>query len=191
MVEKKKSPVGKIIGGGCALFVLFIIVIAGCSAVMMSGGGGDDSPSTSSAPKADKSDSDETVVEDDETVEDDSDINVVADGLTRTPSIGMDGFEEQAQGEYVIVDVSITNSSGEEISISGDDFSLIGSDGTKYGVSSDLPITEDTPLIYETINPGNSASGYILFDVPEGTDISSMQYEALFSFDGPTEVALP
>lgn len=191
---KKKSPLVKILGGGCILLVLFIIVIAGCSAIFMSGGG-DDASSSPSVPvaeaeaKAPAEDEADPVEEEDAVVE--PEVSIVADGLERTTTIGSDGWEEEAQGEYVVVTVTVTNNSGEEISISGDDFSLIGADGTEYGVSSDLPITDDTPLIYETVNPGNSVTGYILFDVPEGTEIGSMQYEALFSFDGPSEVALP
>lgn len=91
-----------------------------------------------------------------------------------------------------MVFVTVTNSSGEEASISGDDFALIGVDGVEYGTSSDLPITLDAePLVFDTINPGNSTSGYILFDVPEGTDLDYMQFQALFSFDGPSKVTLP
>lgn len=191
---KKKSPLVKILGGGCILIVLFIIVVAGCSAIFMSGGG-DDASSSSSVPAA-EAEAEAPAEDDTEPVEEEDvvaepEVSIVADELERTTSIGSDGWEEEAQGEYVVVTVTVSNNSGEEINVSGDDFSLIGADGTEYGVSSDLPITDDTPLIYETVNPGNSVTGYILFDVPEGTEIGSMQYEALFSLDGPTEVALP
>lgn len=192
--NKKKSPLAKILGGGCILLVLFIIVIAGCSAIFMSGGG-DDAASSPSVPAAEAeaeapAEGDTEPVEEEDVVEE-PEVSIVADELERTTTIGSDGWEEEAQGEYVVVTVTVSNNSGEEINVSGDDFSLIGADGTEYGVSSDLPITDDTPLIYETVNPGNSVTGYILFDVPEGTEIGSMQYEALFSLDGPTEVALP
>lgn len=191
---KKKSPLVKILGGGCILIVLFIAVIAGCSAIFMSGGG-DDAASSPSVPVA-EAEAEAPVEGDTEPVEEEDvvaepEVSIVADELERTTTIGSDGWEEEAQGEYVVVTVTVSNNSGEEINVSGDDFSLIGADGTEYGVSSDLPITDDTPLIYETVNPGNSVTGYILFDVPEGTEIGSMQYEALFSLDGPTEVALP
>lgn len=197
---KKKSPLGKIIGGGCVLIVLFVIVIAGCSAIFMSGG--DDE--TASAPVAAEAEApaeenspaedapvEEPAEEEEEPEAEVPDVPIVVDEIVRTKTIGMDGMEDTAQGEYVVVYITATNDSGEPVTIDGDGFTLVGADGTQYGVSSDWPITDDPQIIYEDVNPGNSVSGYILFDVPEGTELTSMQYEALFSLDGPTEVALP
>lgn len=193
--KKKKSPLVKILGGGCILIVLFIIVIAGCSAIFMSGGG-DESPATSGAPVSEAEEEAPAEVEaepvDELPAAEDAEVSIVADSVERTKTLGSDGFEQDAQGEYVMVFVTVTNNSGEEATISGDDFTLIGVDGTEYGTSTDLPITLDAePLIFDAINPGNSVSGYILFDVPEGTDLDYMQFEALFSFDGPSKVTLP
>lgn len=208
--SKKKSPLVKILGGGCILLVLFIIVIAGCSAIFMSGGG-DESPSTSGAPVSEIETETETEEEspaeeeaepveeaeaeepsEEETVvEEVSDTPIVVDEVVRTKTIGMSGMEDTAQGEYVVVYITATNESGEQVTIDGDGFTLIGVDGTQYGVSSDWPITDDPQILYEDVNPGNSVSGYILFDLPEGTELASMQYQEFLSMDGPTEIDLP
>lgn len=201
---KKKSPLVKILGGGCILLVLFIIVIAGCSAIFMSGGGEEpasapaapvsvaeeEAPAEEEAEPVEDAEAEEPS-EEETVVEEVSDIPIVVDEVVRTKTIGMSGMEDTAQGEYVVVYITATNESGEPVTIDGDGFTLIGVDGTQYGVSSDWPITDDPQIIYEDVNPGNSVSGYILFDVPEGTELASMQYEEFLSLDGPTEIALP
>lgn len=194
---KKKSPLGKILGGGCILIVLFIVVIGGCSAIFMSGGG-EDGASAPESPAAEAEAEEEAPEEkkaepsEDIPAAEDAEVSIVADSVERTKSLGSDGFEQDAQGEYVLVFVTVSNNSGEEATISGDDFTLIGADGTEYGTSLDLPMTPDAePLIFDAINPGNASSGYILFDVPEDTELSHMEFEAMFSFDGPSKVTLP
>lgn len=137
---------------------------------------------------------DEVIEEDpveNEVVEADPEINITADSLERTSTIGTDGWEEQAQGEYIVVYITASNNSGAPVTVDGDGFTLVGADGTQYGVSSDWPITDDPQIIYEDVNPGNSVTGYILFDVPEGTELASMQYVEFLSDDEPMEITLP
>ena len=81
-------------------------------------------------------------------------------------SVGPDGFEEDAQGEFVVVDVEAKNNGADEVSLGSSDFTLVG-DGVNYSTSDDASFYLEDALIYGDINPGNSYSGTIVFDVPE------------------------
>ena len=88
-------------------------------------------------------------------------------------SVGSGGFGADAQGEFVIVDITVKNNGTEEVTLTSLDFTLVG-DGVEYSTSDDAWY-EDGALSIESINPGNSYSGKLVFDVPEGASISTLE----------------
>lgn len=88
-------------------------------------------------------------------------------------SVGSGGFGADAQGEFVIVDITVKNNGTEEVTLTSLDFTLVG-DGVEYSTSDDA-LYEDGALSIESINPGNSYSGKLVFDVPEGASISTLE----------------
>lgn len=112
--------------------------------------------------------------------------------VERTTQIGDQYLGSDAQGEYVVVHYTFTNNSGEPIDLTSSEMMLLGTDGTEYAETSDGVLAyPEQYAVFETINPGNSFQGVVVYDLPEGTEVSTLSYQALFSFDDPIEVALP
>lgn len=112
--------------------------------------------------------------------------------VERTTEIGDEYFGSKAQGEYVVVEYTFTNNSEDAIDLSSSELSLLGADGTEYSETSDGVLAyPDQYAVYETVNSGNSFTGVVVYDVPEGTEVTTLRYEAIFSFDEPLEVPLP
>lgn len=120
------------------------------------------------------------------------DYALVISGVERATEVGDEYFGSEAQGEYVVVNYTFTNNADEAIDLSSSDMTLIGANGTEYSESSDaMTAYADQYAFLETVNPGNSYEGVVVYDVPEGTEVTTLSYQAMFSFDDPIEVALP
>lgn len=103
------------------------------------------------------------------------DVEITVTNVERgVKSVGPDGFEEDAQGEFVVVDIDVKNNGAEEVSLGSSDFTLVG-DGVSYSTSDDASYYLEGALIYEDINPGNSYSGKIVFDIPDGASYSTLE----------------
>jgi hypothetical protein len=72
-------------------------------------------------------------------------------------------FYSTADGEYLLLDIAVTNNSTSPITISASDFRLEDEGGATYGAC--IPFAEDNMLNYETLNPHASKRGYIAYDV--------------------------
>jgi len=197
---KKKRGIGKILALGCggvfALVVVVIIIIVAAS------GGGDNGDSgstpgddTGATEQQEGSPEEEEAPEEggDETAEgvpEDSDYDITIDSTERATTIGPEGLEEEAQGEYIVIEISFTNNGSEAVDIGSDAFSLQSADGTSYDGSTDSTFMENA-LVYETVNPGNTYTGVVAYDVPEGTEIDSLVYEDIFDLFGqPVEIPI-
>ncbi|GAA1468061.1 DUF4352 domain-containing protein [Nocardiopsis exhalans] len=112
---------------------------------------------------------------------------VTVNGTETAASYGEEFFEEQAQGEFVIVDMTVENGGSESTTFDDSALSLIDSDGNSHAASTLLGA--DT-FFLQQINPGNQASGEALFDVPEGTEPVALEVEDTWSFDEPIRIQL-
>lgn len=88
--------------------------------------------------------------------------------------VGDEILGADAQGEFVTVDVKITNNGDEQIDVFSQDFVLVDGDGKQYSTS-DEAILVDGVISLEAVNPGNSIDGMLVFDVPKGTDIKTLE----------------
>ena len=98
--------------------------------------------------------------------------------------VGDDVLNQQAQGEFCLVDVSVKNigTSAEIFS----DTSQTGADaaGNQYSVDSGAGVyaNQKYSTFLEDINPGNSVKGRLVFDVPAGMKLSAVVlHESMFT----------
>lgn len=97
------------------------------------------------------------------------DLEFVVDGIeTGLESIG-DGFlDEQAQGQYALVEIAVTNVGNEAATFYDGDQILIDTDGREHSSDSGpwIYLDDGDGLFITDINPGNTATGTLVFDIP-------------------------
>jgi hypothetical protein len=98
-------------------------------------------------------------------------------------SIGPEGMEQNANGEYVVIRLRVANVGHSAADISASDFHLRRG-GETYDASS-ASMMADQGFFLDTINPGTARTGTIIFDVPAST--SPSKYELQVYGNGGTE----
>ncbi len=105
-------------------------------------------------------------------------------------SIGPDGFQEKAQGQFVLVTLRVENIGDEPQTFV--DSAQKGFDGKGREVAPDSTAgiyIEDNEVFFEEINPGNTVKGQIVFDIPKGATLTGLElHDSLFS--GGVKVSL-
>ncbi|MFH5212269.1 DUF4352 domain-containing protein [Antrihabitans sp. NCIMB 15449] len=105
------------------------------------------------------------------------------------PSVGASYVTEEAQGQFVLVKLTVRNVGDREQSFTMSAQKLLDGAGRQYSVDDMATITLDQGTAFEQVNPGNSVDATIVFDVPAGTIPSQIElHDSLFS--GGTTVAL-
>lgn len=112
----------------------------------------------------------------------------VTDVQTGVASVGDPMWDTQANGEFVIVSFTITNNGSSPESIFSNDFMLLNDAGAEFATSSDTWHVEDN-LSWEEINPGNSFTGVLVYDVPAGTTVTGLEVTVGW-FSSPVSVDL-
>lgn len=97
--------------------------------------------------------------------------------------IGNDVIGEQAQGQFVLVSVTVTNIGDEAQSFSGDNCPLFDSEGREHSADVGNSIyLEDSNSIYTEVNPGNTMDAVVLYDIPaDATPASIELHDSMFS----------
>jgi hypothetical protein len=99
--------------------------------------------------------------------------------------IGSEFLNEKAQGEFVIIDLTVKNTGSEAAYFSDSDQKLFDTDGNEYSANSAAGIyLEDNDVWLTEINPGNQVEGKIVFDVPAGTSLASLELHDSFLSGG-------
>ncbi|WP_019610675.1 DUF4352 domain-containing protein [Nocardiopsis sp. CNS-639] len=161
---------------GCGAAALLVLVLAiACSAVLFSGG---DSEREQPGGETEEGAAESVSMGEPGTV---GQWRVVVDGIETTSSHGGEHTTEQAQGEFKVVDVTVENTGDRATVFDSSAVSLIDAEGNTYSSST---LVDDAPFL-EQINPGNRISGSAVFDVPEGTEITEVRVEDLFSLEEP------
>ncbi|WP_017557069.1 DUF4352 domain-containing protein [Nocardiopsis baichengensis] len=179
-----------LIGCGGAV-VLLLLIVVGCSAFMFGGDGPSDSPATDDADQEEgaggeggEEDAETVGVGDPGRV---ADWTVTVDGVEASPTYSDGVTEEEAQGVFEVVSLTVTNEGDESVTFDSSAVALRDADGKEYSSSTTLG---SDALYLEQINPGNSASGEVVVDVPEDTEITEVVIEDVFSFDEPLVIEL-
>lgn len=90
-------------------------------------------------------------------------------------------MKETANGQFIILDVTVKNNENESLSVADDFFKLKLGD-KEYSASTNASVAlaaDKSEFLYKQINPGNSATGKIAFDVPDdvAADLSKLSVQ--------------
>lgn len=185
--QPRKRSKWKVGGIGC-LGVVALVVIIGVAASL---GGGDAptsttvqaSPSTSSTwgskPGQDKA----TAAGIGDTVKD-GDFDFTVTKVEAGPKvIGTADFGAKPQGKFVLVHVKVTNHGDQAGTFFGDNQKLKDQKGREFSADSEAAIyLDDAQSLLEEINPGNTLTGVVIFDVaPDATPTSLELHDSAFS----------
>lgn len=107
-------------------------------------------------------------------------VTKVSGGVTQ---VGSTEFGQEAQGQFILVSVTVTNVGDSSETFFGSDQKLLDGDGKEYSADDEAAIyLEDSNSLLEEINPGNTAKGTIVFDVPQNVTPKFIEFSgALFS----------
>lgn len=106
-------------------------------------------------------------------------------------SVGSNPYmKKDAQGVYIVVHVDVTNIGDKPQSYFGDNQKLIDGQGKQFSNDSEAGLNlNGANAITAEINPGNKVSVGIAFDVPAGTEPTTIEFhDSMFS--GGAKVAL-
>ncbi|GAA4576364.1 DUF4352 domain-containing protein [Planotetraspora kaengkrachanensis] len=84
---------------------------------------------------------------------------------------------KDAQGQFVLVHVTVKNIGERSQAFTGEAQKLFDATGKEFSADSEAAIYlgQASKSLYEEINPGNSVKGIVVFDVPRGTDAASIE----------------
>jgi hypothetical protein len=114
----------------------------------------------------------------------DGKFNFVVNGVDCSATeIGNEFLSQQAQGQFCIVDLTVTNIGDRAQSFFGDNATLFNAQGQQFSADGEAAIyLEDSSSLYEEINPGNTLASKVVFDVPAGTVPTSIElHDSAFS----------
>jgi hypothetical protein len=114
----------------------------------------------------------------------DGDFNFVVNGVDCSGTeIGNEFLSQKAQGQFCIVDLTITNIGDQAQSFFGDNATLFNAQGQQFSADGEAAIyLENSSSLYEEINPGNTLASKVVFDVPAGTVPTSIElHDSAFS----------
>lgn len=96
-----------------------------------------------------------------------------------------------AQGEFVLVNLTVRNVGNEPGTLFDQNVKLFDSQGREYRADSGAAIylEGNADVIAQTINPGNQVSGTVVFDVAAGTQLASLDLHDS-AFSGGVSVAV-
>lgn len=109
---------------------------------------------------------------------------------TGVASVGSSSIGHSAQGQYVLVHVSVANTGKKSETLSASQQLLVDTQGRQHETDStaSMYLGEDS-LIFEEINPGNTATGILIYDIPADAVVDKAIFQAGL-FGGKAEVSL-
>ncbi|MCF2571251.1 DUF4352 domain-containing protein [Brevibacterium sp. UCMA 11754] len=115
-------------------------------------------------------------------------VNSVKDGVS---SVGDEYLGAEAQGQFVTVNLSVKNTASAPDFFWEDNIKLGDEAGNTYSADSEagLYADADSILFAEEINPGNTAKGVLVFDVPADVSPDKLTFEGGL-FADPIEISL-
>ncbi|WP_305091848.1 DUF4352 domain-containing protein [Prescottella sp. R16] len=97
---------------------------------------------------------------------------------------------KKAQGQFVVVTMTVSNTSGEPKGVSPSDQKLFDTEGREFSADTSAALNLDTDVAFwDKINPGNAVTLKMVYDMPAGAVPASMElHDSMFS--GGVDVAL-
>ncbi|WP_230976527.1 DUF4352 domain-containing protein [Georgenia wutianyii] len=174
---------------------MLAVVVLGVGAAAVGGGG--DEPTPAATPAADA-----PAAAPEETAEDEApeaapvDLPKIGDAVrdgkfeftvtaveTGVAAVGNDLFGEEAQGQFVLVHMTVANIGDEAQMLSGSNQTLVDDQGRQHSANSSAAIyLDDADTFLNDINPGNSVEGVVVFDVPADAVPAAIElHDSVFS----------
>jgi hypothetical protein len=121
----------------------------------------------------------------------DGKFNFVVNGVDCSQTqLGDQYFNTTAQGQFCIVDLTVTNIGDEPQSFFGENASLFNAEGQEFSADGEAAMyLENSSSLYEEINPGNALNSKVIFDVPAGMVPAAVELHDS-AFSGGVTVAL-
>lgn len=115
-------------------------------------------------------------------------VNKIDDGVAK---VGNEYLGAEAQGQFVTVDMSVKNTTSDPDYFFEDNIKLGDDTGNTYSADSEagIYVDENSILFLEEINPGNTAKGVLVFDVPKDVSPDRLTFEGGI-FSDPVEISL-
>lgn len=109
---------------------------------------------------------------------------------TGVKSIGDEYLNQKAQGQYVLITVTVTNIGDKPQTMFDSNQKLTDAQGRTFSPDSGAAIyMKDNDIWMKEINPGNTMTGTLVFDMPVGAKPASIElHDSMFS--GGTKVSL-
>lgn len=95
----------------------------------------------------------------------DNQVEYTVTDVTTADSVG-ELVSAEADGQFVLVELDITNQAQESFTIDSNLFTLRDNRGRTYDTDSDAEVYLEESIIYEQVDPGVEKSGRLVFDVP-------------------------
>jgi len=109
---------------------------------------------------------------------------------TGVATVGDEYLNQQAQGQFVLVHVTVTNIGDAAQMFDGSSQKLVDTAGREHSADSSAAIyLGDSNSFLTDINPGNSVQGTVVFDIPADAVPATISLHDSF-FSGGVEVAL-
>jgi hypothetical protein len=106
---------------------------------------------------------------------------------TGVAEIGDEFFGKKAQGQFLLVHVKVENIGDEAQTFFGDNFTALDADDREFSADTEAAIyLEESNSFINEINPGNTAEGIVVFDVPKDTKIATLELHDSFFSGGVT-----
>lgn len=106
-------------------------------------------------------------------------------------TLGNQFVNTEAQGTFCLISVTVTNIGNEAQYMFADNQYAFNASNQKYSADSSAAIYMDdsSKTLWEEINPGNKVTGYLVYDVPAGTELVSLELHDS-AFSGGVKVSL-
>jgi hypothetical protein len=104
--------------------------------------------------------------------------------------VGSEFLNKEAQGQFVLVHMSVENIGDEAQYFDGSSQELVDTEGRTHSADSEAAIyLDDSNSFLNEINPGNTVEGVVVFDIPKkATPATLLLHDSMFS--GGVEVSL-
>jgi hypothetical protein len=106
-------------------------------------------------------------------------------------SVGSSLLNQKAQGQFCLITLKVKNIGDEAQMFAGSNQKAFDAKGTEYSndTSAEIYANSEAQTFLNEINPGNSVTGKLVFDVPKSTKLTRMElHDSIFS--GGVEINL-
>lgn len=120
-------------------------------------------------------------------------LSYVVNDVSTRQVVGTNRYlQEEADGEFVLVELEITNEGQESTTISNSHLTLVDSQDRSYSVDSDAFAAVENSFTFEQLDPGLSKEGTLVYDTPQSQEGRQLQVSpsAVFSTAEPHYVNL-